>query len=137
MVAFYQMIVAAKPRPNITWTFEDDGAIRVRSDTPPQQVLLWQAHNPKARDFRLRTIGPAYKSTELKAEADGSWLGRAAKPEQGWTASFVELTYDTGVGFPFKVSTAVRVQPDTLPYENIDPKDIPYEPNLPRSAAVH
>jgi PhoPQ-activated pathogenicity-related protein len=136
MVAFYQMIVAGKPRPNITWTFEDDGAIRAHSDTRPQQVLLWQAHNPKARDFRLRTIGPAYKSTELKAEADGSWLGRGEKPEKGWTASFVELTYDTGVGFPFKVSTAVRVEPDTLPYKNIDPKDIPYEPNLHRAAAV-
>src|SRR5882757_1025566 len=130
MVAFYQMILAGKPRPEITWTFEDDGPIRMHSDTPPQKVLLWQATNPKARDFRLATIGPAYKSTELKAEADGSWLGRASKPEKGWTASFVEATYDTGGGFPFKVSTAVRVLPDTLPYKNLDPKKIQYEPNI-------
>jgi PhoPQ-activated pathogenicity-related protein len=136
MVAFYQMILAGKPRPNITWTFEDDGGIRVRSDAPPQQVLLWQANNPKARDFRLRTIGPAYKSTELKPEADGSWLGRAEKPERGWTASFVEAAYDTGGGFPFKVSTAVRVLPDTLPYETLDPKSIPYEPNINHASAA-
>jgi len=136
MVAFYQMIITGKPRPNITWTFEDDGSIRMQSDTPPQQVLLWQANNPKARDFRLATIGPAYKSTELKPEADGSWLGRAATPEKGWTASFIEVTYDTGGGFPFKVSTAVRVLPDTLPFANLDPRKIEYEPNIaPPSAA--
>lgn len=133
MVAFYQMILDGKPRPQITWKFEDDGSIRVRSDTPPKQVLLWQATNPKARDFRLATIGSAYRSTELTAEADGSWLGRTQKPEKGWTAAFVEVTYDTGGAFPFKVSTAVRVLPDTLPYKDLDPKKIEYEPNMVHS----
>jgi PhoPQ-activated pathogenicity-related protein len=136
LVAFYQMIIAGKPRPEITWTFEDDGSIRVHSDTPPQQVLLWQATNPKARDFRVATIGKAYSSTELKPEADGSWIGRAKTPEKGWTASFVEVSFDTGVGFPFKVSTAVRVLPDTLPYEGVDPRTIEYEPNVKRSSAA-
>src|SRR4051794_40760151 len=104
MVAFYQMIIDGKPRPQITWKFEDNGSIRVHSDTPPKQVLLWQATNANARDFRLATIGPAYKSTELKPEADGDWLGRATDPERGWTAVFVEVAYDTGGAFPFKVS---------------------------------
>jgi PhoPQ-activated pathogenicity-related protein len=129
MVAFYQMILAGKPRPQITWKFEDDGSIRVHSDTPPQQVLLWQATNPKARDFRLATIGPAYVSKELKPDADGSWVGHVATPQQGWTAAFVEVAYDTGGQFPFKVSTAVRVLPDTLPHQKLDPMKIEYEPN--------
>ncbi|MCI0333035.1 MAG: PhoPQ-activated pathogenicity-related family protein [Planctomycetes bacterium] len=136
IVTFYQMIIAGKPRPQMTWTFEDDGAIRVHSDTPPQQVLLWQANNPNARDFRLATIGGAYSSTELKPEADGSWVGRAATPDKGWTASFVELSYDTGSLFPFKVSSAVRVLPDTLPHKGIDPAKIEYEPNATRSSAA-
>ena len=72
----------------------------MHSDTPPKQVLLWQATNPKAHDFRLATIGPAYRSTELKPEADGSWLGRVTKPEKGWTAAFVEVAYDTGGAIP-------------------------------------
>lgn len=135
MVAFYQMIIAGKPRPEISWTFEDDGAIRVRSDTPPQQVLLWQATNPKARDFRVATIGRAYRSTELKPEADGSWLGQVSEPEKGWTAAFVEVSFGTDSGFPFKVSTAVRVLPDTLPYKDRDPRTLEYEPLLTRKAA--
>jgi PhoPQ-activated pathogenicity-related protein len=132
MVAFYQMIIAGKPRPEITWAFEDDGAIRVRSNTPPQEVLLWQATNPKARDFRVQTIGRAYRSTELKPETDGSWLAHVAQPDSGWTAAFVEASFSTDGGFPFKVSTAVRVLPDTLPFKDLDPKKIEYEPNMAR-----
>jgi PhoPQ-activated pathogenicity-related protein len=135
IVAFYQMIIADKPRPEITWTFEDDGGIRVRSDTPPQQVLLWQATNPKARDFRVATIGRAYRSTELKPEADGSWVGRAPMPEKGWTASFIEVSYATETGMPFKVSTAVRILPETLPFKDLDPKKLEYEPNINHAAA--
>ena len=134
IVAFYQMIIDGKPRPEITWTFDGDGSIRVHSDTPPQQVLLWQATNPKARDFRLATIGSAYISTELKPEADGSWVGRVAKPEKGWTAAFIEFSFDTGSAFPFKVSTSVRVLPDTLPYAGLDPAKLEYEGNLGESA---
>ncbi len=132
IVAFYQMIIAGTPRPESSWTFEDDGSIRVQSDTPPQQVLLWQATNSKARDFRVQTIGRAYTNWELKPEADGSWIGGVTAPESGWTAAFVEVSFDTGSGFPFKVSTAVRVLPDARPYEELDPKKIEYEPNVRR-----
>jgi len=135
MVAFYQMIIAGKPRPEITWKFDDDGSIRVHSDTPPQQVLLWQATNPNARDFRVATIGKAYTSTELKPEADGSWVAHLKKPDMGWTAAFVEFSFDSGGPFPFKQSTAVRILPDVVPHADLDPKAIEYEPNLKKAAA--
>jgi PhoPQ-activated pathogenicity-related protein len=135
IIAFYQMIIDGKPRPEITWTFDDDGGIRVRSDTEPQQVLLWQAKNPKSRDFRVATIGRAYQSTELKPEPEGSWVGRIAAPEEGWTAGFVEVSFRTDSGLPFKVSTAVRILPDTLPYKDRDPKKIEYEPNINQASA--
>jgi hypothetical protein len=45
----------------------------------------------------------------------------------GWTASFVELTFDVGAAFPLKLTTAVRVLPETLPYANIDPATAPLE----------
>jgi PhoPQ-activated pathogenicity-related protein len=135
LVAFYQMIVAGKPRPEMTWSFEDDGAIRVRTDVTPRRVVFWQATNPTARDFRLATIGKAFVATELKPEADGTWVGRAASPEKGWTASLVELTYDSGGTFPFKVSTGVRVTPDTLPYADLDQEAVPYEPEVAASGA--
>ncbi len=136
IVAFYQMIIADRPRPEVTWSFEDDGAIRVNADATPRKVVLWQATNPNARDFRVSTIGKAYTATELNAGADGSWIGRAATPEKGWVASFVEATFDSGGPFPFKVSTAVRVLPDTCPYEGIDPATVKYEPEIKKAAAA-
>ncbi|NBV45511.1 MAG: PhoPQ-activated pathogenicity [Planctomycetia bacterium] len=127
IVAFYQMLIAGKPRPDPAWTFEADGSIRVTSPVAPQMVTLWQAHNPTARDFRVDTIGKTWTSTPLEAAADGSWVGRPKRAEKGWTAAFVELAYDSGGLFPFKVSTAVRVTPDTLPFDGLDQKQLPWE----------
>jgi PhoPQ-activated pathogenicity-related protein len=117
LLAFYDMIVAGRPRPKFSWSFESDGSIRVKAADRPKEVRLWQATNPKARDFRLETIGKAYQSTVLEPQADGSYVGRVQAPEKGWTAFFVELTYDTGGPAPWKATTGVRVVPDTLPFK--------------------
>jgi PhoPQ-activated pathogenicity-related protein len=130
MIAYYQMLIAGKARPKLSWSFEKDGSIRVRSDTAPTKVALWQASNPKARDFRLMTIGAGYSRTELKADAAGGWTAKVAASKEGWTAFFVELEFDSGGLFPLKVSTAVRVLPDALPHKNIDLKRTPYEANV-------
>jgi PhoPQ-activated pathogenicity-related protein len=117
MVAFYDSIVRGTKRPDFKWTKRADGALVVRPDTPPKEVRLWQATNPKARDFRLDVIGPAYTSTVLTRQADGSYLGHAAKPGAGFTAYFVELTWDTGTKYPFKFTTPVQITPDVLPFK--------------------
>jgi PhoPQ-activated pathogenicity-related protein len=135
ITAFQQMVIAGRARPVYSWTLEKDGAIRVKSETPPKQVLVWQATNPKARDFRLETIGKAYSSAELKPEADGSYVARVRAPEQGWTAFFAELTFDSGGPYPLKVTTAVRVLPDKLPFAGADLKKLPYEGDLARPAS--
>jgi PhoPQ-activated pathogenicity-related protein len=135
IMAFYQMLLAGRPRPQTSWTFEEGGAIRVVTDVKPRSVTLWQAHNPDARDFRVATIGKAYRSTPLQAESDGSYVARIAPPDAGWTASFVELAYDSGEMFPFKASTGVRVLPERRPFEGIDLATTPYEPDLDDSPA--
>jgi PhoPQ-activated pathogenicity-related protein len=129
LIAYYQMIIGGRARPNPTWTFEQDGSIRVRSNSAPKQVLLWQATNPKARDFRLKTIGKAFTSSPLAPASDGSWVATIKAPAEGWTAAFVELVYDSGGLFPLQVTTAVRVLPDTLPHKGTDLKHVPYEPD--------
>jgi PhoPQ-activated pathogenicity-related protein len=82
----------------------------------PTEVKLWQATNPEKRDFRLMSLGPAYKSTDLTAQGNGVYVAKIKAPEKGWTASFVELTFPSGGKYQFKFTTAVRVTPDTLPY---------------------
>jgi PhoPQ-activated pathogenicity-related protein len=117
VIAFYDAFLRKQARPKFFWSFEKDGSIKVTTATKPTEVKLWQANNPEHRDFRLMSIGPAYKSTTLEEQKDGIYLGKVEKPEKGWTAYFVELTFPSGGKYPFKFSTAVRVNPDTLPFE--------------------
>lgn len=116
MQAFYETVISGTPRPKFTWKFEKDGSIRVKSETKPTEVRLWQATNPKARDFRLDTIGKAYTSTVLEDQGSGVYIGKVTKPAEGWTAYFVELTYPSAGKYPFKFTSGVKVNPDVLPF---------------------
>lgn len=124
MTAFYSAILNQRPIPNYSWTVRRDGAIVVRSASRPSEVRLWQGTNPKARDFRVDTIGKSFTSMTLSPQKDGTYVGKVAKPAAGWTAYFVELTYPSGTQYPFKFTTEVSVIPDTLPYKWKDARPI-------------
>ena len=115
VVSFYRSILSDTPRPNFSWNFADDGSIRVKTESKPSVVRLWQAENPDAHDFRLGTIGAAYTSSSLSDQGDGLYVGMGPKPKQGWTACFVEMTFPTDGPYSFKFTTGVRVTPDRLP----------------------
>ena len=122
MLAFYDAVLKGTPRPKFSWTFEPNGDIRVTSKDKPSAVKLWQATNPEHRDFRLETLGPAYRASDLDDQGGGVWVGHVAAPEKGWTAYFVEMTFPSGGKYPFKFTTAVRVNPDTEPFPAYVPK---------------
>jgi PhoPQ-activated pathogenicity-related protein len=124
MTAFYDAVLNHRTLPSYSWTVRKDGAIVVRSDAKPSAVLLWQGNDPKARDFRVDTIGKSFTSTPLARQKDGTWVGKVAKPAAGWTAYFVELTYPSGTKYPYKFTTEVSVIPDTLPYSWKDARPI-------------
>jgi PhoPQ-activated pathogenicity-related protein len=116
LLAFYDAVIHDQPRPKFSWIFEKNGDIKVTCGDQPAEVKMWAANNPEKRDFRLMTIGPAYKSTVLTPGNGKTYIAHPDKPEKGWTAYFVELTFPSGTKYPFKFTTAVRVTPDTLPY---------------------
>lgn len=116
LLAFYQAILNNRPRPQFSWKKEKDGTLVVTVKDKPREVNVWQATNPKARDFRVDTIGNAYTSSALKEEKPGMYVARITKPASGFTAFFVELVYDSGGKYPFKFTTEVSVVPDVLPY---------------------
>ncbi|TVR61613.1 MAG: hypothetical protein EA420_11385 [Candidatus Competibacteraceae bacterium] len=107
-----------KASANIDWTVTGDGALRVTASSRPKRVRLWQATNPEARDFRLESLGAAWTSRVLEPEPDGAYLGFVPPPAAGWTAFFVEVTFDTaGVFKPDQVyTTDILITPDTLPF---------------------
>ena len=125
VLAFFRAIVTGAPRPDFSWSFEPDGSIRVRpkGTLAPREARMWQATNPKARDFRLETLGPAWHDTVLAAEADGSFRAAVPPPASGWSAFFVELTYgEAGDDAPLKLTTQVRILPDVLPFASPEPR---------------
>ena len=117
LLAFYQAFINNKPRPEFSWKKEKDGTLIVTVKDKPLEVNLWQATNPKARDFRVDTIGNAYTSTPLKENKSGQYVARVNNPASGFTAFFVELVYDSGGKYPFKFTTEVSVLPDVLPFD--------------------
>jgi len=120
--SFYASVVKGTSRPEFSWTFEKDGAIKVVSKERPEAVALWQATNPDARNFRHDAIGPVYQSTVLTPSGPNTWVARVSKPAKGWTAYFVELTFASGGKYPLKFTTPVRVLPETLPFAAPVPK---------------
>jgi PhoPQ-activated pathogenicity-related protein len=117
LLAFYQAVLTGRSRPRFSWTKERDGTLVVTVSDKPLEVNLWQAANPKARDFRVDTIGNAWTATVLKEQKPGVYVGRVDKPAEGFRAFFVELVYDSGGKYPFKFTTEVSVVPDVLPFK--------------------
>jgi PhoPQ-activated pathogenicity-related protein len=117
MLAFYQSVITGGKRPEFFWNKVGPTGILVKPTDKPTEVKLWQAHNPKTRDFRVEHLGKAYTSSVLQPQADGTYLAQIEQPGEGFTAFFVELTFDSGFSAPFKFTTGVSVVPDTLPFK--------------------
>jgi len=115
--AFHWLVVNDQRLPRFSWTRGTDGSLHVMPVDRPQDVLLWQATNPEARDFRLHILGPAFNSTPVEADEQGMYTARVRAPERGWSAWFLELTYDVGAPKLLKLTTEVVVTPDVLPFE--------------------
>ena len=113
--AWHHAVLNRTTLPEVSWQHGPDGTITVLSSAKPREVLLWQASNPVARDFRLESIGPAWTSSPV-AESDRRFTARVSKPDAGWTAYMLELTFDTGANVPLKLTTNVTVIPNTLPF---------------------
>ena len=120
IASFYISILNSSPRPEYSWNFLKNGQIEFTSDNQPSEVKLWWADNPSSRDFRLDVIGKSWKSKSIKINAEGKYISSIDKPEEGWRAYFVEAIYGSNP-LPFIITSEVKVSPDILPFEYIDP----------------
>lgn len=122
VAAYVSTLRRGRDRPSFTWQFVGEDSIRVETKSTPAQVLLWQAQNTIARDFRMQTIGKAWTRTTLSDQGGGVYVGKVTRPPAGYTAFFIELAFPSDLSIPHKLSTQVRVIPDTRPFAGIDPK---------------
>ena len=127
MTAWYDAVIAGRTIPDFSWRVQKDGAIVV-AGAQSGEVRLWQATNPKARDFRVDTIGKAFTSEVVPVRANGTHRLRVAPPKEGFTAYLVEVTFPSGGKYPFKFTSEVYVTPDVLPYRWKDARPITAPP---------
>ena len=121
MLAWYNSVITGGKRPDFIWNKVDANGITLRPIDKPIEVKLWQAHNPKARDFRVESLGKAYTSTVIEPGTEGNYLAQVPMPTEGYTAFFVEVSFDSGIpSAPFKFTTEVSILPDTLPFKWAD-----------------
>ena len=112
LTAFYYSVLNQQPRPKYHWKKFTDGSIKVMTSMPPSTVRLWQANNPRERNFRLDVIGTAWHSTPLSPTREGVYWGKISPPESGWTAFMIELEYrQKNSSLPLIVTTEVSVIP--------------------------
>ena len=121
MLAWYNSVITGGKRPDFIWNKIDANGLTLRPIDKPIEVKLWQAHNPKARDFRVESLGKAYTSTVVAPGTEGNYTVNVPTPAEGFTAFFVEVSFDSGIrSAPFKFTTEVSIVPDTLPFKWAD-----------------
>ena len=116
LTAFFALIAAGGEIPTIEWSGPTATLCASQPVKNPLQFACGRRPNPYARDFRVSTFGRKYQQQLLNPHDDGTYTASVVEPDQGWTAWFVEVEFDAGVETPFKLSTEVRVVPDTLPF---------------------
>ena len=124
ILSFYESIATGHPRPEFSWSLENDTMLRIRSNDQPRSVTLWQVTNRNGRDFRITKTGRSWRKTVLAPDASRSYVAYVPTPASGYTAFFAELEYDSPFGGPFVFTTDVNIIPDSFPYDLKMAKDI-------------
>lgn len=124
LIAYYNYILDDTSIPQFNWKADTTGfQIQLDPNNLPDELLLWNAHNPDARDFRLYVIDRIWLARQLEIPENGNVLVEITTPENGFTAWFVEATYNANSNLPFKQTTGVVVTPDVYPFEPFTPVD--------------
>jgi PhoPQ-activated pathogenicity-related protein len=106
MAALGRHVAGEQRLPTLDWSFTSTPAgasCSLTSDTPPDEVLLWQA-GAESRDFRKAR----WSSTRL-APADGRWQAEVSRPVRGFNAALIECRYPQEP-LPLLLTTSVHVQ---------------------------
>ena len=123
IAAFHNYVINQQTVPSFEWNTSASGfQIQLDPDDLPDELLLWSAHNPDARDFRLYVIDRIWTTRQLEIPINGEVSVELETPGTGFTAWFVEATYNPGSELPFKQTTGVIVTPDEYPFEPFSPE---------------
>ncbi len=110
LMAFYGRVLAEKPMPRFVWNIDPNkGTFEIRTKDEPTSVRVWEARSDSL-DFRRETIGDAWASQVIPAKKHGVYKGRILAPDTGHLAFYFELTYPSGLGFDYSLTTTMTIR---------------------------
>lgn len=125
VAAFHYHIINDLPIPSFDWSISDNTfEINLDPDHLPDEILLWNAHNRDGRDFRLYVIDRIWVAEQIEISDSGQIAVSLQTPENGFTAWFVEATYNADTTLPLKLTTGVVVTPNEYPFEPFQPDSL-------------
>ncbi len=141
VATFFWLIANNKELPNITLSRSRSSLQMGDKLDTVLQFNRWKAENPTSRDFRLLPHedshlprGVTWEKTEIVLDEALGWLSEVtesaedfslqnnsdSKPQSGWAAYLDEVVLDLGFSSPLKLTTGVKIIPNTLPFEQDD-----------------
>ena len=118
---FYDRLIHQKPLPEMEWKIEGNQISLQVKTTEPYAIALWQANNPKARDFRIWEIGRTWEKQSLALTDAGAYEVQIS-PKEGYTAALIEVVFNPESDSPFTLTTGTLITPNTFPFEKYQPK---------------
>jgi len=115
-VAFYRAILNDYTLPEFSWEVVEDGSIRFETVTEPKSVRVWTATNEDEFDFRYYTMGPIWKDSLLTESESGVYIANISEPLSGYSAFFIEASYNSVYPYYYTFSTDVSFLPKQLPH---------------------
>eukprot|EP00118_Oscarella_pearsei_P016366 m.155297 g.155297 ORF g.155297 m.155297 type:complete len:483 (+) comp38666_c0_seq1:42-1490(+) len=131
MTAFFLSVVENYPRPEMWWNMTrtaEGGAITLHSPTKPLSIQMWHAttiDENRRRDFRL-LFDPSHAEpiihpviwfeASVTQTTEGTYYAERSNPKLGWTAFFIQVTYEAPLESDMMFTTQVNIIPDTFPY---------------------
>jgi len=104
--ALHRYAAGGRPLPRLSWKFvpaSHDLALEVKVDRPTRSVVAWSSHSP-SRDFRAAR----WVSHECARSRD-EYVCHTARAQQGYTATFAELSFKDRREVEFSLSTTVCI----------------------------
>lgn len=104
--AVHRYAASGKSLPRTTWSFSfapDTLKIQIKTERPPQRVLIWSARSP-TRDFR-----EARWTSRECAKTGDDYTCSAVRGDQGQTAVFAETSFQDEGNPPFSTTTTVCI----------------------------
>lgn len=125
LTAFYKAVISDSDRPKYSWHVSND-SIYMNVDhalNSDYSIKQWEAVNNETRDFRVDAIGRSWSATKLPRSNDGRYVVKITKPENGYKAGLIEITFNPGDDIPFTFTSGTVVTPNTFPHGEFISKD--------------